>query len=150
MSKIFTKDNIFLNEDLKTQDDVLRYVASKAQELQIGTKDVVYQAFKQREVAASTGMQDGIAMPHAISEKIKRAAVIYVGLEKPLNDWMTFDDTKVDKIIAMLVPSNGTKKHLEIISEFATSLVDEEKRKKLSKLNTVEAVYDFLKINEEE
>lgn len=150
MSKIFTKDNIFLNEDLKTQDDVLRYVASKAQELQIGTKDVVYQAFKQREVASSTGMQDGIAMPHAISEKIKRAAVIYVGLEKPLNDWMTFDDTKVDKIIAMLVPSNGTKKHLEIISEFATSLVDEEKRKKLSKLNTVEAVYDFLKINEEE
>lgn len=150
MSGIFTKNNIFLNEDLKTQDDVLRYVASKAQKLQIGAKDVVYQAFKQREVIASTGMQDGIAMPHAISEKIKRAAVIYVGLEKPLNDWTTFDDTKVDKIIAMLVPSGGTKKHLEIISEFASSLVDEEKRKKLSKLNTVEAVYDFLKINEEE
>lgn len=149
MNEIFTKNNIFLNKDLATRDEVLLYLAKKAQALQIGPKQAIYQAFKQREKEASTGMQDGIAMPHAISKEIKRAAVIYVGTKQPLDDWETFDDTKVDKVIAMLVPSDGTKKHLEIISNFATSLVDEAKRKHLAALNSEDEIYSFLKIEEE-
>jgi len=149
MNEIFTKNNIFLNKDLATRDEVLLYLAKKAQALQIGPKQAIYQAFKQREKGASTGMQDGIAMPHAISKEIKRAAVIYVSTKQPIDDWETFDDTKVDKVIAMLVPSDGTKKHLEIISNFATSLVDEAKRKHLAALNSEDEIYSFLKIEEE-
>lgn len=149
MNEIFTKNNIFLNKDLTTRDEVLLYLAKKAQALQIGPKQAIYQAFKQREKEASTGMQDGIAMPHAISKEIKHAAVIYVGTKQPIDDWETFDDTKVDKVIAMLVPSDGTKKHLEIISNFATSLVDEAKRKHLAALNSEDEIYSFLKIEEE-
>lgn len=149
MNEIFTKNNIFLNKDLATRDEVLLYLAKKAQTLQIGPKQAIYQAFKQREQEASTGMQDGIAMPHAISKEIKRAAVIYVSTKQPIDDWETFDDTKVDKVIAMLVPSDGTKKHLEIISNFATSLVDEAKRKHLAALNSEDEIYSFLKIKEE-
>lgn len=149
MSELFKKENIFLNKDLKSRDDVLKYVSEQAENLGIGKKEDIYQSFKDREGEASTGMQDGIAMPHAISEKIENASIIYLTLTNKLSDWETFDDTKVDKVIAMLVPKNGEQQHLEIISNFAASLIDDTKRTELDRLDNIDDIFEFLNVNTE-
>lgn len=150
MEDFFSKEHIFLNENINSRDEVLKFISDRAEDLGVGPSSEVYQAFLERERSASTGMQDGIAMPHAISAAISKSAVIYVKLTDSLTDWETFDDTKVNKIIAMLVPKNGEKRHLQILSNFAASLVDDEKRANLDKLDTVDEIYNFLNIMEVE
>ena len=144
MTDIFTKDSIFLNEICQDKLAVFKLIAKKASDLQIANNEnEVLKALQAREDQASTGMQDGIAIPHAISKVIKKPAVIYISLANKIMDWETFDDSKVDKILAMMVPEHGEQKHLQVIAEFATSLVDDEKRNQLSKCQTKEQVYNF-------
>lgn len=150
MTDLFTKSHIFLNERLTNRNSALEYVSKKAESLGVGKWNDIYEAFKTRESEASTGMLDGIAMPHAISPSINHAAIIYVSLVNEISDWETFDSSNVDKIIAMLVPKDEEKKHLQVISNFATSLVDDEKRAKLDSLNNIDDIYDFLNVNEVE
>ncbi|MCP0886643.1 PTS sugar transporter subunit IIA [Ligilactobacillus sp. WILCCON 0076] len=148
MTNIFTRENIFLNEDLNSKDEVLLFLSKKAEQLAIvDDYSKVYKAFNNRELESSTGMQDGIAMPHALNDSVKHASIIYIKLKNKLNDWDTFDETKVNKIIAMLVPVNGEKEHLQILAEFAVSLINEEKRQRLERCATIDEVYNFLNLN---
>lgn len=147
MTDIFTQENIFLNESCQTKLDVFKFIAKKAVELQLASSEnEVFEALECRENQASTGMQDGIAIPHAISKAIKKPAVIYISLTNKILDWETFDDSKVDKVLAMMVPENGEQEHLQIISNFATSLIDDEMRNELNNCQTKEQVYHFFEI----
>jgi PTS system fructose-specific IIA component len=147
MAELFAINHIFLNQDLNSQEQVLDYLAQKAVDLSLGKdRALVFKAFQNREQQSSTGMQNGIAMPHAISADILSPGVIYVSLNKPIEEWETFDDTQVNKIIALLAPKNKVKKHLEILSEFASSLIDDDKRQALDNCQTASEVFNLLNI----
>jgi PTS system fructose-specific IIA component len=147
MAELFSEKHIFLKQDLNSKEQVLEFLAQKATDLSLGSdRNKVFEAFQRREEQSSTGMQTGIAMPHAISADILFPGVIYVSLSKPIKGWETFDDTEVNKIIALLAPKNEVKKHLEILSEFAGSLIDDEKRQSLDKCQTAAEVFNLLKI----
>ncbi|MFT9214220.1 PTS sugar transporter subunit IIA [Liquorilactobacillus ghanensis] len=147
MTRLFSLNHIFLNQNLVTKDQVFRYLAQKAVELSLGEDDkLIFDAFQQRELQSSTGMQNGIAMPHAISADILQPGVIYISLSKSINDWVTFDDTKVNKVVALLAPKDEVKQHLETLSEFASSLIDDEKRQSLDKCKTASEVFNLLKL----
>ncbi|WP_281165182.1 PTS sugar transporter subunit IIA [Liquorilactobacillus sicerae] len=150
MTELFDLNHIYLNQNLSSRQEVLEFISGKAKILMLGkNKDLIFNAFEARENQSSTGMQNGIAMPHAISKDIQYSGVIYVSLIKPLSDWPTFDDSHVDKVIALLAPKNEVKEHLEILSEFASSLIDENKRKALDKCQDKEKVLKILKLEEE-
>ena len=66
MTEIFKQKYIFLKEHFRTREDVFSFIAHKAIELGFAdNEDAVLKALYQREKEASTGMQDGIAIPAA-------------------------------------------------------------------------------------
>ena len=73
------EDNyIFLNEDYKSKQELLSFIAAKAEELNIcDTKEGLLEDLLAREAEFSTGLQDGFAIPHARSSHVKKVSVFF-------------------------------------------------------------------------
>ena len=74
------EDNyIFLNEDYKSKQELLSFIAAKAEELNIcDTKEGLLEDLLAREAEFSTGLQDGFAIPHARSSHVKKVSVFFI------------------------------------------------------------------------
>ena len=127
MSDFVRAGNVFVGQSLATREDMLRFISDKAAELGI-TDDAgtVYEAFVAREEMGETGMTDGFAVPHAKGTAIKRAAVLVVKNDEPI-DWPSFDGKPIDVAIALLVPDDeaGTV-HIRLLSKTAVLLMKDE------------------------
>ncbi|NRT78444.1 PTS fructose transporter subunit IIABC [Clostridium beijerinckii] len=84
----------------------------------------------EREKLSSTGIGDGIAIPHA-----KNAAVKYAGLSAMVvTDGVDYDslDGQPSKLFFMIAaPENGADVHLQVLARLSTILMDEDFRNKL-------------------
>ncbi|MFT6086823.1 MAG: PTS system nitrogen regulatory IIA component [Glaciecola sp.] len=83
-----------------------------------------------REKMGSTGIGNGIAIPHGRIEGIYDIVAIIVTSEEPIQ-FDAIDDKPVDIFFALLVPSEQTQEHLQTLSSIA---------KKLSDKNIVKAI----------
>ncbi len=131
MENIYKEKNIFLNIDLNSKDEVFKYICNKANELGIfeDTKQLL-KAFYERESQGTTGFEDGFAIPHAKVKGITSASIICV---RTLNgvEWQSLDGEPSNVIIALIIPENASKEHLDILSETAKKLMDDKLRQKL-------------------
>lgn len=145
MRDLLEKEYIFLDEDLQTRREVFQFLSEKSFKLGLTDNEkAVEQSLIDREKQASTGLLDGIAIPHAISSAIKIPAILFVRTKNALHDWQTIDHSDVTQVITMLVPENGEQKHLQTLANLSGELVDEEQRKGLAECSCVDDVYNFL------
>lgn len=141
MSGFVKADNVFVNQNAASRDDVLRFLADKAQEAGITENaDAVYNAFLVREAMGETGMTDGFAVPHAKDAAIKDATVLVFKNNTPL-EWPSFDEKPVDIAIALLVPDGeaGTT-HIRLLSKTAVLLMRDEFKSLLRSSNDKEVI----------
>ncbi|WP_282708442.1 fructose-specific PTS transporter subunit EIIC [Ligilactobacillus sp. Marseille-Q7487] len=124
-TSILEENNIFVDVDLKDKDDVLKYLANLSVENGIANNaEKVYEKYIIREKESSTGMEQGIAIPHAQDETIKDAKILIVKLNHPIK-WDSLDGSLVDTIISFLIPENGSKDHLKYLSNMAKLLMNQ-------------------------
>ncbi len=93
-------------------------------------KEVLLSSLLERERKGSTGLQNGLAIPHSKSHLISKA---YLSLGVNV-EGISFDaiDEKVTKIIVLaLLPISSSEVHLKLISKICRFLYDEELRKKI-------------------
>ena len=136
MSGFVKADNVFVNQNAASRNDVLRFIANKAQEAGVtDNADAVYNAFLAREEMGETGMTDGFAVPHAKDAAIKDAAVFVFKNNAPL------DEKPVDVAIALLVPDGeaGTT-HIKLLSKTAVLLMRDEFKSLLRGSNDQEVI----------
>lgn len=151
MDEIFKKEYIFLNEDFNRRDEAFKFIANQAVKLDfVENSQDILEALYEREDQASTGMQDGIAIPHAILTMLKEPAVLFVRSSSEIQDWPTFDEKPVNQIIAMLVPKNSEQEHLQVLADFAGALIDDDERQALLNSKTVTEIYNVLTNNLDE
>ena len=83
---------------------------------------VVFEAILTREKMGSTGIGNGIAIPHGkLEEDTLRAVGVFVQLETPIA-FDAIDNQPVDLLFALLVPADQTKTHLHTLSLVAKRL----------------------------
>ena len=83
------------------------------------------QDFLEREKEFSTGFGNGVAIPHAKSDNVKIATVIFARLSKPVN-WNSMDDKPVKDVISIMVPMNATKEHLDTLAKLSRQIIHSE------------------------
>lgn len=81
-----------------------------------------------REKLSSTGIGEGVAVPHALSDAIPETVLAVLRLAKPI-DFGAVDDAPVDLIFLMAGPRGETTLHLKLLSKLARLLHDEDFRK---------------------
>lgn len=102
--KILNKNNIFIDVDIKTQNDLFKFVAKKALEFKyVEDEKALIKSFKDREKESTTGFEDGFAIPYARIKGVKQAAIFYIKLKNKI-DWNSMDGQGTDIILALLIP----------------------------------------------
>ena len=117
----------------------------------IGNKDEFYKALLGREELSTTGVGDGIAIPHAKASCFEKAMIIYAKSDEGV-EWESFDSQPAKHIFMICAPANGADEHLKALATLSTALMNPEVKGKLDNATTKEEVKtifeDFVKSNE--
>lgn len=80
--------------------------------------DQIYNALIAREQLGSTGLGNGIAIPHCRVPKCENTIGCLIKLEKPI-DFDAIDGKPVDLLFYLLVPENTIEGHLDVLRNLA-------------------------------
>ncbi|UWX97285.1 fructose PTS transporter subunit IIA [Arthrobacter zhaoxinii] len=145
MSTILAPENVTLDAAAASRAEVFSLIAAKAVELGV-TADAaaVVAGLEAREKQGTTGLMDGIAIPHAKSSAIDSAALIVVRLRDSV-EWESLDEKPIIMAIALLIPEGeaGTT-HLTLLSQVARTLIKPAVRAELLAAATPDAVIELL------
>jgi len=83
--------------------------------------DTCLQAVREREASMSTGMQNGIAIPHGKSDGVS-GLVVAIGLKKEGIDFNSLDGLPARIFIMTLSPKNATGPHIQFLSSVSAIL----------------------------
>jgi len=95
-------------------------------------QETVLAALMSRERMGSTGIGNGIAIPHGRLLNLARTMAIVVTSD-PAIDFDAIDDKPVDIFFALLVPDDDSNVHLQTLSGIASKLSDKERVKLIRK-----------------
>lgn len=140
MSEIIKQEYIHLHCPAATKAEVLQTASRWAAEAEIIADAALFlKGLWDREAEFSTGVGDGIAIPHCRLESIRQPSVFFAHLEQPIR-WSS--EEEVDLILVLAVPqSNAENTHIRLLSQLARKLVDEVFVSQLRELDQPLAVY---------
>jgi len=119
---------------------VIAEIAARNFGLDVGD---VLDALTEREMAGSTGVGYGVAVPHARLEDLQRLRAVFVRLEHPV-EFEAVDDQPVDLLFALFAPKNAGAEHLRALARVSRLLRQAELREQLRKARTADAVHALL------
>ncbi|MBQ8013773.1 MAG: PTS sugar transporter subunit IIA, partial [Treponema sp.] len=110
----------------------------------VENREMVKQALFEREKSMSTGLEKGIAIPHAKTDGVKETCVA-IGIKADGVDFNSLDG-KASQIFVMLVsPINGSNPLMRAMAAFSGALMHDEIRTALLQAKTPAGVIDVLK-----
>ncbi|MFT7286601.1 MAG: PTS system nitrogen regulatory IIA component [Halieaceae bacterium] len=93
-----------------------------------------------RENLGSTGLGNGIAIPHCRLSDCTEACGVLISFSDG-TDFDAPDERKVDLLFALIVPSEATQEHLNLLAELAKLFSQESFCRALRECRTSEALY---------
>jgi nitrogen PTS system EIIA component len=100
-------------------------------------------ALNQREKLGTTGIGEGIAIPHARVGKLARMTGFFARMATPV-DYDALDDAPIDLVFLLLAPEEANTAQLKALARIARLLRDPEVCARLRREPDAGAVYDLL------
>jgi PTS system nitrogen regulatory IIA component len=122
---------------------VLAELAVKAAELSGQNERAILEILQQREKLGSTGIGNGIAIPHGKLPKLTKLFGLFARLERPV-DFEALDGQPVDLVFLLLAPEGAGADHLKALARVARLLRDPDIARKLRDSRDAEALYAVL------
>jgi len=122
---------------------ILRELAAKAAELCGQGERTILETLQQREKLGSTGVGDGVAIPHGKLPKLNKLFGLFARLERPV-DFEALDTKPVDLVFLLLAPETAGADHLKALARVARLLRDPDVARKLRESRDAEALYAVL------
>ncbi|GGY58099.1 PTS IIA-like nitrogen-regulatory protein PtsN [Bacterioplanes sanyensis] len=128
---ILTADRAQINVPASSKKKLLQYLAQFiGQRLPGSSEDDIYERLLTRERLGSTGIGEGIAIPHCRLQQCDQALGVLLRLEAPI-DYDAVDQQPVDLVFALLVPEEATEEHLQVLALLARNFGTQEFRSAL-------------------
>ncbi|WP_300357033.1 fructose-specific PTS transporter subunit EIIC [Fusobacterium sp.] len=144
LDKMLTKDCINLHLKGKTKSEIIDemvdilYSAGKLNDKEEYKKEIL-----KREAQSSTGLEEGIAIPHAKTSAVKIPSIAF-GLSKEGVDYESLDGEPSKLFFMIAAPANASDSHIEVLSKLTTMLLDDDVREKLLNVKTPNEVLEIL------
>jgi PTS system nitrogen regulatory IIA component len=122
---------------------MLQEIAAKAADLCGQTERGIFEILLQREKLGSTGVGNGIAIPHGKLEKLNKLFGLFARLDRPI-DFEALDGQPVDLIFLLLAPKDAGADHLKALAQVARLLREPDVARKLRDSHDAEAIYAVL------
>ncbi|MBQ0757673.1 MAG: PTS IIA-like nitrogen regulatory protein PtsN [Amphritea sp.] len=102
--------------------------------------ETIFTGLINRERLGSTGIGDGIAIPHSRLDECEQATALLIQLKEPI-DFDSVDSKPVDLLFVLLVPSEACDQHLQTLGNLAELFSQPEFRNRLRSASSCESLY---------
>lgn len=132
VAEVLKPNRVALTLDAESKEDALRKLTDILYESgALEDKDTFLDDVLKRESISTTGIGNGIAIPHGKSANVKETTVAIGRLTKAL-EWQSVDDNPVEFIVLLAVNDNDkTGVHVRLLSQIARKLASEQTCKNL-------------------
>ena len=121
LTDILTEESVIVCTGLTTKREVLETLARHAAQLTGQDAEVVFRALEEREDLGSTGLGNGIAVPHGKFSGLAGVTAAFARLD-PAVDFDAVDDQPVDLVMMLLAPLGAGADHLKALARVARVL----------------------------
>ena len=148
ITDLLSKDAIKLNGIANSKQDAInKLIDLMAKNGNLTDKEKYTQVVLKREEEGSTGIGEGIAIPHGKTDAVSKPGLSAM----VINDGVEFDslDGQPAKLLFLIAaPNTKDNVHLDVLSRLSTLLMDTEFRKSLMEAKTPEEFLRYIDIAE--
>ncbi len=134
---VFTPSVSSKKAALEILSDTLAYQDSNL------SKSKVLDALLAREKLGSTGLGEGIAIPHCRMQELESIHVTMLKLEEGV-EYEASDDKAVFFLFCLVVPEDANEDHLKLLASLAELLDNEQLRKSIQNSSNARELYQIL------
>ena len=137
--------------DLKatSKKQALQDLAKRAAEVSGLHERAIFDVLMERERLGTTGVGNGIAIPHGKLASLDRLHGLFARLEQPI-DFHAIDERPVDLIFVLLAPENAGADHLKALARISRLLRNNGICDKLRGADSAEALFAILTESQED
>jgi PTS system nitrogen regulatory IIA component len=134
---------IVCNLRVSSKKQALQELAKRAAELTGQPERAIFDVLIERERLGTTGVGNGIAIPHGKLPGLDRLYVLFAQLETPI-DFDAIDEQPVDLICMLLAPEGAGADHLKALARVSRVLRDRLTCEKLRGTDSADGIYAII------
>ena len=143
LADLLAPDAVFPSLRASSKKMALQELATHAATLLGRDQREIFDTLLQRERLGSTGIGNGIAIPHGRFPGLERLHGFFARLEKPI-DYDAIDGQPVDILFALLAPEGAGADHLKALARVARVLRDRGTLERIRNAHDADAIFAIL------
>src|ERR1700754_3664153 len=143
ISDLLAPDAVIAALKVHSKKQLLQEVAARAAVQTKLPERKIFEILNERERLGSTGVGQGIAIPHGRLAEINTIVGVFARLETPI-DYDAIDKQPVDLVFMLLAPADAGADHLKALARVSRLLRNQQAVEKLRTTSTPEAIYAIL------
>jgi len=140
---LITPESVIAKLHATSKKQALQELAKRAAEITGLHERAIFDVLLERERLGTTGVGNGIAIPHGKLPNLDRLYGLFARLDKPI-DFDSIDEQPVDLIFLLLAPESAGADHLKALARVSRLLRDKAGCEKLRGTDSAEALYAIL------
>jgi len=141
------KNNILVKPNAKNRWEIIEEMidlAVKNKDISSDDSEAIKIALTEREKSMSTGIGNGVAIPHCSSSKVSNIIAVMALTPKGLN-FDAIDNEPVKIVILLIVPKDKLTQHIKTLANVAKMMSDPVLREKILEQKTSDSIIKTLK-----
>lgn len=149
ITDLLKNESILLNQTLGSKDEAIdALIALHEKSGNLKDREEYKKCILAREAQGSTAVGEGVAIPHAKTDAVKRPALSAITVKNGV-DYKALDGKPSNLLFMIAAPMDGDL-HLEVLSRLMTLIMDEDFRNRLLSAETAEEFLDIIDKKETE
>ncbi|KFZ42162.1 PTS fructose transporter subunit IIA [Anoxybacillus flavithermus] len=150
ITDLLTEDTIILDLKAQTKREVIEELVDVLEKTgKLHNRQTFIEAIFAREAQSTTGIGEGIAIPHAKTKAVRTPAVVF-GRSKEGIDYDALDGKRSHLFFMIAAPEGANNTHLEALSRLSTLLMDASFRSKIENASTKQQIIQAIQEKEGE
>lgn len=140
---LISSNGVIANLRVTSKKQALQELAKRAAEITGQPERAIFEVLIERERLGTTGVGNGIAIPHGKLPGLDRLYALFARLETPV-DFDSIDEQPVDLICVLLAPETAGADHLKALARVSRLLRDRTTCEKLRGTDSSDALHALL------
>ncbi|MYL38429.1 PTS fructose transporter subunit IIABC [Halobacillus litoralis] len=150
ITDLLTEETIVLNMSASSKPEAIDELVGKLDEAgRLNDRDGFKKAIEDREGQSTTGIGDGIAIPHAKTSAVQNPAIAF-GRSQDGLDYESLDGQPTHLFFMIAASEGANNTHLETLSRLSSFLMDTKFREQLEAAQTKEEIIEAINAKEAE
>jgi len=143
ISDLLSPGGVIASLKVQGKKQLLQELSGRAATLVHLPERRIFDTLNERERLGTTGVGQGIAIPHGRLSAIEKIVGVFARLETPI-EYEAVDNQPVDLVFMLLAPEGAGADHLKALARVSRLLRNQAACEKLRAANNAEALYAIL------